>query len=268
MYDLDDLRQLMRRLRDPDSGCPWDLKQDYRTITPHTLEEVYEVVDTIERGDYGHLREELGDLLFQIVFYVQLAEEEARFGFADVVDGIVRKLLRRHPHVFPDGSLASRRDDSVVPEDDVIKATWEALKQEEREDKGQRGLLADIPVALPALTRAQKVQKRAAKAGFDWPDASGVLAKIGEEMAELEAEMAASESDSSRIEYELGDLLFSCVNLSRHLGCDVEQALRRATAKFESRFAAMEALAADRGENFEQLSPDHKEQLWAMVKAL
>lgn len=266
MYDLDDLRQLMRRLRDPQDGCPWDLKQDYRTITPHTLEEVYEVVDTIERGDYDHLREELGDLLFQIVFYVQLAEEEERFGFADVVDGIVRKLLRRHPHVFPDGSLASRRDGSAAPEDDAIRETWEALKQEEREDKGHRGLLADIPVALPALTRAQKVQKRAAKVGFDWPDATGVLAKIREEMAELEAELETA--SSSRIEDELGDLMFSCVNLSRHLGCDVEQTLRRATAKFESRFAAMEALAASQGENFEQLSPDDKEQLWARAKTL
>ncbi|HHX82661.1 MAG TPA: nucleoside triphosphate pyrophosphohydrolase, partial [Pseudomonadaceae bacterium] len=165
-HTIDDLLQLMARLRDPQTGCPWDIRQDFASLVPFTVEEVYEVVDTIERGDYDHLGEELGDLLFQVVFYAQVAEEEGRFDFSTVVDGIVRKLLARHPHVFPDGTLASHRATAEADERQV-KDQWEAIKAVERQSKGRSGLLADIPAALPALVRAQKIQKRAARVGFD-----------------------------------------------------------------------------------------------------
>ena len=242
-YTIDDLRYLMKRLRDPQTGCPWDLKQTYKTIAPHTLEEVYEVIDTIERNDLSHLGEELGDLLFQVIFYSQLGAEEQIFDFDDVVHGIVEKLVRRHPHVFPLGTLHSERDPNAdaAAQETRIKQVWEQIKKQEREEKGERRTLDDIPMAMPALSRAQKLQKRAANCGFDWDNSLDVLSKVHEELGELEAEIQADNSQA--VEEELGDLLFSCVNLARHMSVDPERAMRMANNKFQRRFEAMEALA-------------------------
>jgi len=266
-YSIDDLRYLMQRLRDPESGCPWDLKQTYKTIAPHTLEEVYEVIDTIERNDLSHLGEELGDLLFQVVFYSQLGAEDEIFDFDTVVHGIVEKLVRRHPHVFPLGTLQSERDPNAdaATEEVRIKQVWEQIKKQERAEKCDRRTLDDIPMAIPALTRAQKLQKRAATTGFDWDNSEDVLSKVKEEVAELEAEIGAD--NSLAMEEELGDLLFSCVNLSRHLGIDPERAMRAANNKFQRRFEAMEVLASDKNPSeFSQMSIDEMELLWAEVK--
>lgn len=236
-YTIDDLLYLMARLRDPESGCPWDIKQDYASIAPSTLEEAYEVVDAIEKADFVHLKEELGDLLFQVIFYSQLGKEEGRFEFESVVSTLVTKLIRRHPHVFPEGTLQSRVENRhTLPVD--VKARWEAIKQQEREEKGAIGLLADIPLGLPALSRAAKLQKRAATAGFDWDDVNGPIAKVREELMEVEEALAAD--DINAIEEELGDLLFAVVNISRYLKIDPEQTLRKANQKFEARFHYME----------------------------
>ncbi len=183
-YSVDDLLYLMARLRDPESGCPWDIKQDYASIAPSTLEEAYEVVDAIEKQDFVHLKEELGDLLFQVIFYSQLGKEDERFEFASVVSDLVAKLIRRHPHVFPDGTLQSRIDNRNTLQADV-KARWEAIKQQEREAKGAQGLLADVPLNLPALSRAAKLQKRAASVGFDWDNVYGPIAKVRVEWVSL-----------------------------------------------------------------------------------
>ncbi len=238
-YSLEDLVYLMQRLREPETGCPWDLKQNYQSITSSTIEEAYEVVDAIEQGDLDHLKEELGDLLFQVIFYSQLADEEKRFSFHDVVHVITEKLLRRHPHVFPDGTLQSRRQPGEELDDSHIKASWENIKQSERSAKGAPGIFDDVPKALPALTRAAKLQKRAAKLGFDWTATDQVLDKIEEELTELsEAFDAGSEEDVAE---ELGDLMFTCVNLARHLGRDPDSLLRAANQKFESRFTHVAA---------------------------
>lgn len=236
-YTIDDLLYLMARLRDPDTGCPWDIKQDYASIAPSTIEEAYEVVDAIEKQDFVHLKEELGDLLFQVIFYSQLGKEEERFEFAGVVSGLVAKLVRRHPHVFPDGSLHSRIENhDLLPTD--VKARWEAIKQEERAQKGNGGVLDDVPLNLPALTRATKLQKRAASVGFDWDDVQGPIAKVREEL--LEVEEALAEKDRAAVAEELGDLLFAVVNISRYLKFDAESLLRAANGKFEQRFRYME----------------------------
>ena len=251
---------LMERLRDPQTGCPWDRKQNYQTIVPYTLEEVYEVVDTIERGDYGHLKEELGDLLFQVIFYSQLGREEGHFDFQQVVSTLVEKLLSRHPHVFPDGTLHNRRDSSLPQDENSIKQTWESLKKAERGAKGRHSVLDDIPITLPALVRAQKIQKRAASVGFDWPDTTGVVDKISEEAAELAAAVVSGDQES--IAEEMGDLLFSCINLSRHLGVEGEGALRNTTRKFEQRFQYIEQCASNSGRTVESLSLDEMDALW------
>ena len=267
-YRVDDLRYLMQRLRDPESGCPWDLKQSFSSIAKHTLEEVYEVIDAIERDDLHHLGEELGDLLFQIIFYSELGAEQQIFDFDSVVHGLVSKLIRRHPHVFPEGTLesviepGSRLDNPT--EQARIKARWEEIKAEERAAKGEGKTLDDIPLAIPALSRAQKIQKRAATKGFDWQNLDQVVEVVREELVELEAEIEVN--DSSAIEDELGDLLFSCVNLARHLEVDPERALRRANDKFQRRFQAMAELAEQAGNDFSQLSTDQMEQLWVEVK--
>ena len=206
-YGLDDLLYLMRRLRDPDDGCPWDLEQSYKTIVPSTIEEAYEVADAIEREDLPALKEELGDYLFQAVFYCQLAEEEGRFDMDTVIDELVGKLVRRHPHVFPGGTLESRRDESTASQKAQVSQNWEALKQEERNRKGFEGVFDDIPKALPALIGAQKVQKRAAKQKFDWDSVSPVYEKIQEEVAEVK--QAVLKADAQSVEEEIGDLLFS-----------------------------------------------------------
>ncbi|GGY69101.1 nucleoside triphosphate pyrophosphohydrolase [Cellvibrio zantedeschiae] len=236
-YSTDDLLYLMARLRDPQTGCPWDIKQDYASIAPSTLEEAYEVVDAIEKQDFVHLKEELGDLLFQVIFYSQIGKEENRFEFAGVVNDLVEKLVRRHPHVFPDGTLHSKIDNRhTLPAD--VKERWEAIKQQERDAKGAKGLLADVPVNLPALSRAAKLQKRAATVGFDWTDVQGPIAKVREEL--IEVEEALTTNDSEAIEEELGDLFFAVVNISRYLKIDPEQALRKASRKFETRFNYIE----------------------------
>ena len=269
MYQLNDLLYLMQRLRDPQTGCPWDLQQNYASIVPHTLEEAYEVADAIERGDFEHLPGELGDLLFQVVFYSQLAKEEGRFDFAGVVDGITRKLVRRHPHVFPAGDLHAVADAQAVAEA-AVKQRWEELKAEERAGKAaapqQLSLLDDVPTALPALSRAGKLQKRAAQAGFDWPEALPVLDKVREELDEVLEAMATE--DAAAISDELGDLLFAVVNLSRHLKVDAETALRQASAKFERRFRGIEQRLRERAVAIENCTLEQLDVLWAEVKQL
>jgi len=267
-YIIDDLVYLMSRLRDPDTGCPWDLKQDYRSITPSTIEEAYEVVDAIERNDLEHLKEELGDCLFQVVFYAQLANEEYRWDFSDVVHGITEKLIRRHPHVFPEGTLLSRRNAGDTLDDEGIKTSWESIKQGEREEKGKTGALDDVPTALPALQRAQKLQKRAARVGFDWTEARQVLDKIHEEVAELENAFSDTGADdrAELIAEELGDLMFSCVNLSRHLKRDAEQLLRSANSKFERRFRHVEAQLQEKGRCLEEATLEEMDDLWQHAK--
>ena len=261
---IEQLVYLMARLRKPETGCPWDIKQDFLSIVPHTLEESYEVVDAIERGDFDHLQEELGDLFFQVIFYSQMAKEQALFGFDDVLDSLVNKLLERHPHVFPDGTLKSERDVDAPSDTALIKKNWENLKVKERALKGERGRLADIPLALPALTRAQKIQKRASHHGFDWPDCQGVLDKVEEELAELRE--AFDSNNAQHIEEELGDLIFSCVNFGRHQGFDVEASVRKANKKFEKRFHEMEVMSEAAGEFFDALPLDRKNALWQQVK--
>lgn len=262
-YSINDLRYLMSRLRDPQIGCPWDIKQSYKTIAPHTVEEVYEVIDAIECGDLEHLGEELGDLLFQIIFYSQLGAEDGSFDWDSIVTGITEKLIRRHPHVFPDGTLQSVRAADAVFDTKAINKKWDALKQQERIEKGEGGILADVPMALPALSRGYKLQKRASSVGFDWTDPKDVLAKVKEEIAELEVEI--SSGDQTAIEDEMGDLLFSCVNLARHLSVDPEKAMRLSSNKFKRRFEAMEALSADK--KIDLMSSDELESLWSQVKA-
>jgi len=246
---LDRLLTIMVRLRDPEHGCEWDVAQTFETIVPYTLEEAYEVADAIARGDMEDLRGELGDLLLQVVFHARMAEEAGLFGFDDVAAAIADKLEARHPHIFGgdrSGTAQTHR--------------WEALKAAERSAKGTSGVLDGVALALPALLRAEKLQKRAARVGFDWPDPRGPAEKLREEMDEL-AEAPADK----RLE-EAGDLLFSAVNLVRAHGIAPEDALRAANAKFERRFAAMEALAAARGLRFEVLDLDQQEALWQAVK--
>lgn len=267
MYQLNDLLHLMARLRDPQHGCPWDLQQNYASIVPHTLEEAYEVADAIESGDFDHLPGELGDLLFQVVYYSQLAKEEGRFDFSTVIDAITRKLIRRHPHVFPDGDLYGspelRRLDEAA-----IKQRWEEIKAEERAEKAaapeQLSLLDDVPSALPALSRAAKLQKRAAQVGFDWPEALPVVDKVREELGEVLEAM--SENDPKAIAEELGDLLFVVVNLARHLKVDPENALRAANGKFERRFRFIEQALREAGRPIESCDLEALDALWGEAK--
>lgn len=226
---IDTLIALMARLRDPEGGCPWDLAQDFRTIAPYTLEEAFEVVDAIERDDLGALRDELGDLLFQVVFHARMASEQGAFDFADVVGAICDKLVRRHPHVFAG---------AAIPGVEATSAAWEAQKDAERAARGAESVLDDVPLALPALTRATKLGKRAARTGFDWPDAGGAREKIAEELGEIEAALAAK--DAAQTEKEVGDLLLACSSYARLLGVDPEKALRGANQRFERRFRSVE----------------------------
>ena len=267
MYKIDDLLHLMVRLRDPQYGCPWDLKQTYATIVPYTLEEAYEVADAIERADFEHLPGELGDLLFQVVYYSQLAQEEGRFEFAAVVDGITRKLIRRHPHVFVDGDLYGAPDAARL-EEAAVKQRWEELKAEERAAKAavpeQLSLLDDVPQALPALSRAVKLQKRMAQVGFDWPDALPVVDKVREELDEVLEAM--SENDPQAISEEVGDLLFVVTNLARHLKVDPESALRAANAKVERRFRFIEQALREAQRPIENCTLDELDALWGEAK--
>ncbi len=266
MYDTADLVYLMERLRDRKTGCPWDIEQSFASVVPCTLEETYEVIDAIEREDFSHLREELGDLLFQVIFYCQLGAEREQFDFADVVSGLVHKLIARHPHVFPDKTLTSERQSDEVLEERQIKNNWEALKRRDRKQKGVIGRLADVPLALPALSRSAKLQKRASRHGFDWSHINQVVDKIDEELAELKEALDMGSIDL--IEEELGDLFFACVNFSRHSALDAESVLRRANRKFESRFAAMEQQATEDGVDFDALPADEKNRLWELAKQI
>ena len=264
IYSISDLRYLMERLRDPEIGCPWDIKQTYSSLKEHTLEEAYEVVDTIDRNDFEHLSEELGDLLFQIIFYSQIGAEEGHFDFDKVISGVTAKLIRRHPHVFPSGTLDSSNLKVGELSSNSINSKWEAIKEEERLEKGISRGLDDIPMALPALNRALKLQKRAAQTGFDWSSVDSVLSKVDEEFSELKVEIDLANTQG--IEDELGDLLFTCVNLSRHLKVDPETALRRSNAKFKRRFNTMESLVD--GGNLSQYSLSELERLWIKAKDL
>jgi len=248
------LLEIMSRLRDPDGGCPWDLQQNFRSIAPYTLEEAYEVVDAIETGDAMGLQDELGDLLFQVVFHAQLASEKGWFDFSDVVDAIVSKMVRRHPHVFS----------SAVVEDAVAQTrAWEAHKRKEQGE--QASLLDGVPQGLPALTRAHKLQRKAAHAGFDWPDVGGVLAKVSEELDELRDEIL-HQVDRQALHEEAGDVLFAVVSLLRHAGVDPEAALRAGNRKFERRFQRVEALCREAGQDVSGAGLETLERYWQLVK--
>ena len=251
------LIEIMRRLRDPQTGCPWDIEQDFATIAPYTIEEAYEVADAIERGAWDELRDELGDLLLQAVFHAQMASEENLFDFNDVANSISDKMVARHPHVFGDES----RDKSAEQQ----TRDWETVKAAERAAKAQSGVLDGVAVGLPALLRAVKLQKRAARVGFDWPDTAQVLDKIAEETAELKE--AADTLTQDKVEEEFGDLLFVMANLARHMGVEPEAALRAANAKFTRRFERIEALLAAAGKRPEQSDLAEMDALWDQAKA-
>jgi len=296
----------MARLREPDYGCPWDLAQSYSTIVSSTLEEAYEVVDAIEQGNHQQLKEELGDLLFQIVFYSQLGHEENQFNFHDIVSSITEKLLRRHPHVFPDGTLESRisrqQSENIAADaknqdaaQGKIKQAWEKTKQGERQEKGFSSLMDDIPIALPSTSRAYKLQKRAASVNFDWPNTAGVYSKIEEEIDELRTAIAdlqaladgkkcanveraesvverradtnsVKDSMKENIEEELGDVFFTLINLARHLKVEPETALRKANGKFEARFRHLEAWAQQQSLDISLQKPEVLEKWWQQAK--
>jgi nucleoside triphosphate diphosphatase len=249
------LLRIMRRLRDPATGCPWDLKQDFASLAPYSLEEAAEVADTLERGDLDGLRDELGDLLFQVVFLAQLGAETGRFDFDAVASGIADKLVSRHPHVFGTGSAADTAQ---------VLQQWEGLKARERAARGQTGVLAGVPLALPALVRASKLGKRAARVGFDWPDAAGARDKVDEELAELDEALGAA--DEAGIDEEMGDLLFAIACWARLLGRDPEKLLRSANRKFEARFEWMERQAVSAGSDLASLTPQGWDALWTAAK--
>lgn len=266
--DISRLIEIMAALRTPVTGCPWDLEQDFSTIAPYTLEEAYEVADAIAKNDLLELREELGDLLLQVVYHARMAEEDRQFDFGDVVEGITKKLIRRHPHVFGD-------ENGEKPE--LVKGIWERIKAEERAEKRaerermglsepNKGFLDDVPTAFPALQEADKLQRRASRVGFDWNDARLVLDKIREETHELDEELSKGTPDKDRITDELGDTLFALANLARHLDIDPEEALRRTNRKFRKRFAAIETHAEKTGTTLEAMSLDEMEAAWQAAK--
>ena len=260
MSDISRLLEIMAALRTPGTGCPWDLQQDFASIAPYTIEEAYEVADAIARGDLTDLREELGDLLLQVIFHARMAQEQGAFAFADVVATLTDKLVRRHPHVFGEAR-------GLTP--GAVESLWERIKSQERKEKpgrdeGGEGALAGVPVTLPALTRALKLQIKAARVGFDWNDPLAVLAKIREEADEIEVEIA--NGDRLAAQAEVGDLLFAVVNLARHLGIDPETALRGSNLKFECRFAAIEQALAARGKTPMQATLTEMEELWTAAK--
>lgn len=258
----DDLLRIMAKLRDPDGGCPWDVEQDFASIAPYTIEEAYEVADAIEQGDMDALRGELGDLLLQVVFHAQMAAEAGHFDYADVVQAVSEKMVVRHPHVFADGTVEGA---------DAQTKAWEDQKAVERARKAQSegrapSVLDDVAHGYPALMRAEKLQKRAARLGFDWPSADPVFDKMTEELDEVH-EVIADGADPDRLEDEIGDVLFVCVNLARKLKIDPETALRRANAKFERRFRDLESEAASEGRDLKAMELDQLEELWVAAKA-
>jgi MazG family protein len=255
MQEIAELLKVMQRLRDPQSGCPWDLAQTFASIVPHTIEEAYEVADTIAHQDWQGLRNELGDLLFQVVFYAQLASEEDHFDFADVVASLTEKMIRRHPHVFGNTVYKNQAEQT---------ADWERIKKSERASPSG-SVLDGVPLALPATTRALKLQRKAAQVGFDWTSASQVLDKVAEEVLEIKTELTTS-NDPTRTEEELGDLLFACVNLARHLAADPESALRAANRKFERRFQRIETWLKESRRSPEEVSLKELDVLWEQAK--
>jgi len=264
--DISRLLEIMAALRTPGSGCPWDLEQDFATIAPYTIEEAYEVADAIARGDLDDLRDELGDLLLQVVFHARMAEEQNAFDFGDVVEAISRKMIRRHPHVFAD------QDGRLTPSD--VKGAWERIKAEEKAERAARrpavenshkSLLSDLKAGQPALARAMALQRKASTVGFDWNDPRAVLRKIREEADEIEA--ALERGDASELESETGDLLFAVVNMARHVGVDPEMALRGTNAKFERRFGYIERALASRGRSLSSASLEEMDSLWDEAKA-
>ena len=258
--DIGRLLEIMAALRTPETGCPWDLAQNFSTSAPYTLEEAYEVADAIARDDLADLKDELGDLLLQVVFHARMAEEQDAFDFGDVVQAITEKLIRRHPHVFADETSPTPR---------AVEGLWERIKAEEKvtNKTGQTGALAGIPVALPALSRALKLQMKASKVGFDWNDPRAVLRKIREEADEIEAELDRSQANKAAIAGEVGDLLFAVVNVARHLDADPEAVLRQTNLKFERRFAAIERALAARGKAPQEVSLAEMDALWNEAKA-
>ena len=274
-YSIEDLKHLMARLRDPDTGCPWDTKQTFASIVPHTIEEAYEVADAIEQEDFPHLKDELGDLLFQVIFYARMGEEAGHFEFDGIVDHLVRKLVRRHPHVCPGGTLESRIDPDNRPDEAWIKESWERIKAEERAEKPVANTPASrldgIARTLPAMARAEKLQRRAARHGFDWPDIGPVFDKLHEEIDELKEAWQMAEAgtgDLDAVEDELGDLLFVCVNLARFLKVNPEQALKRTNHKFDARFRAIERVLEKEGRNLDEETLEALDAVWQSVKGV
>lgn len=288
-YDLADLVYLMQRLRDPDTGCPWDIKQTFSSIIPHTLEEAHEVAEAIGNKDWPHVEEELGDLLFQVLFYSQLGNEQKLFDFSSVIDVLVTKLIRRHPHVFPQGILQAQRDPNSCPSEEEIKVQWQIIKAKEKLSKQARGCkqddastaqegrlelieyLQDIPASLPALTRADKIQKKVSLRGFDWTEISGVLDKVREELQEVEEEIELADPD--RLTHEVGDLLFAAVNVARHLGINAEQALGQANRRFSERYSIAASNLAQQGRalelgNSNNVGESEMEAAWQEAKRL
>lgn len=252
---IENLLDIMARLRDPAGGCPWDREQTFATIAPYTIEEAYEVADAIERAALDDLEGELGDLLFQVVFHARMAEEQGAFAFGHVVAGICDKLRRRHPHVFGDRAISSAAEQTQA---------WEAIKRDERAAQGSSGVLADVPLGLPGLTRAAKLGRRAATVGFDWPEMRGVRAKVDEELAELDAALASG--DTAATAAEIGDLLFTIANLCRHLELEPETCVRSANARFTTRFERIEQLLASEGSGWSDYDAEGLERLWQRAK--
>ena len=257
MDNLQKLLDIMAQLRDPKDGCAWDVEQTFETIAPYTVEEAYEVAEAIDNNDMESLKDELGDLMFQAVFHARMAEEAGYFNFSDVIDAISDKMIRRHPHVFGDENYRDAEEQTVA---------WEEQKARERAEKKQKSILDGVTVGLPALTRAVKLQKRAARVGFDWPSTSGVIDKLNEEMLELSEELIADKQDQEKIEEEFGDMMFVYANLARHLKIDPEQALKKANNKFTRRFNKIEQETVNKESSFGQYSLNELVEFWQQAK--
>ena len=255
--NIQKLLNIMAKLRDPVDGCAWDVEQDFKSIAPYTIEEAYEVAEAIEQNDMDALKDELGDLLFQAVFHARMAEETGHFNFSDVVDAISDKMIRRHPHVFGNENYRNAEEQTVA---------WEEQKAKERAAKKQKSILDGVTVGLPALSRAVKLQKRAARVGFDWPETTQVIDKLQEEMKELSEELIKNQADHDKIEEEFGDMMFVYANLARHLKIDPEKALRRANSKFTNRFNKIEQHIDNENNLFDQYSLEELEELWVKAK--
>ena len=261
LHGIEKLLEIMAMLRDPQHGCPWDKKQTFETIVPYTIEEAYEVADAIEQGDFPELNKELGDLLFQVVFYAQMANEQGKFNFEQIAQTMCDKLIHRHPHVFADTELKSEQ---------AVNKNWERLKSVERQQKdpSNTSVLDDVPRTIPALSRAYKLQKRASNVGFDWPDIHGAFDKVSEEIEEVKQELKDTEKNRDKIADELGDLYFALTNVTRHLGLKPEEILRAANNKFERRFRGVEAMAKENGVDVKNASLSTLDQYWDKVKAI